>query len=178
MADDEASEGIARLHRDLFEELQQEAATRGLSWSAVVERAGLSKTSRARLNDGTAGLPTIAKVRSSLDELTAKTVQDGNRPATRGAAPPLRRRRWVLVHSRDGQIFFGATADPDETIAETERVRIDSCRLVSGNDLAAAAMAALGPGSATVGPEVPSALIVGISVVYDCSRKAADAFRA
>jgi hypothetical protein len=173
--------------RDLVEEVRREARRRGVEWAALLERAALSKASRSRVNTGIAGISTIGRLRRALEELTtgsssarAESEDVSTRQRSHGdAAAPDRRRRWVVVQRQDRQMFVGIASESDDEIAEKGRVRLDRCRPIQSLDASAASLAAAGPSDRGIaGPEVPSALVLAVAVVYDATKAAVRAFEA
>lgn len=177
------------LHRRLTDELRAEAERQGVSWDDLLDAAALSKGSRSRLNNGLAGLPTIAKVRAALEERLGHRVTIVPVEVTRPPRQPSSieqprknqaadRLRWVVVETVHGKIFAGPTTASDEQIAASGHIRLESCVPISGADVQATALAASGPGSGhKVGSLAPGALILGVTSVYDCSDAAIRAFR-
>jgi hypothetical protein len=175
-----------QVQRGLVEEVRREAANRGLQWTALLDRAGLSKASRSRLNAGIAGISTIGRVRRAMDELTASNSPpptEREETPTRSrryvdqAASPDRRKRWVVVQRKDRQMFVGIVSETDDEIADKGRVRLERCRPILSVDASAASLAAVGPSErGTAGPEAPSALVLDVAVVYDATKAAIRAF--
>lgn len=60
----------APIKSELADLLRNDAQQRGVSWDELLARAGLSKASRSRLNNGVVGLPIISKVRATLDGMS------------------------------------------------------------------------------------------------------------
>ncbi len=174
------------VQRGLIDDVRKEAEKRGVQWGALLDRAGLSKASRSRLNAGIGGNATIGKVRRALDELTVATpLGSAERESGTGkhraqaapAAPLERRRRWVVVQRQDRQMFIGIASESDDEVADKGRVRLDRCRPIQSLDASAASLAAVGPSERGIaGPEVPSALILDVSVIYDATKAAVRAF--
>ncbi len=174
------------MQRGLVEQVRKEAETRGVQWAALLDRAGLSKASRSRLNIGVAGISTIGRIRRALDELTVTNVPSPSRDDARDepedtrkplpiASIPGRRRRWVVVQCKDRQMFFGIVAASDDEI--TERVRLERCRPILSIEISAASLASVGPTQrGIVGPEAPSALIYDVAVIYDATKAAVREF--
>ena len=86
-------------------------------------------------------------------------------------------RRWVVVQRTDRQLYFGIAAADDDEIASTRRVRLDRCRPIHSQHTDAAVLATVGPSERGVaGAEVPSALILEVAIVYDCTKLAVRTF--
>ena len=171
-----------RTQRDLVEGIRSEAEKRNVQWGTLMDRAGLSRASRSRLNAGIAGISTIGRMRRALDELTAgrpvgsERVEDETEVETRHASSD-RRKRWVVVQCKDRRMFVGVAWQTDDEIADKGRVRLERCRPIESVDASAATLAAIGPsGRGIVGTETPSALILDVAVVYDATKGAMRAF--
>jgi transcriptional regulator with XRE-family HTH domain len=171
-------EDARRLHKGLIDELRRDAEARGVAWKELLDRAELSTGTRSRVTNGFAGAPTIGKLRRVLEDLAATRVERD--PESMAGAPTGgakvradERRRWVVVQCADRQLYLGITADRDEQVGDSHRVRLDRCRPVQSSDASPASLAAYGPGDrTTAGPEVPSALVLDVRVVYDATRAA------
>jgi hypothetical protein len=164
-----------RMQRELVDDLRLRAEKHGVEWGDLLRRADLSKSARSRLNSGVAGLETMGRLRRALDEIAPGGVDSS--ADTIGAVSARRQRRWVIVQRIDEKMFMGVTADSDDEIAAKRRVRLDRCRPLRAPEASASSLASTGPSSAGVaGPEAPSALLLDIAIVYDCTKAAVRAF--
>jgi hypothetical protein len=167
---------LRRLHVELINDLINQAEAAGLRWDDVLDRAGLPKGSRSRVNSGDAGLPTIAKVRRVIEAMSAMIKEaGGSPPAPTPTTSPEGGGRWVVVEGKQGT-FFGYTDATDTEIAERGHVRLRDCRSIRG-EASASTLAVIGPrDSQQVGLAAPSALILGVLNVYDCTANAVKGF--
>jgi hypothetical protein len=179
-------EDARRLQTGLIDELRRDAEARGVEWKRLLDHAELSSASRSRVSNGFAGAPTIGKMRRALDDIAGRGYQADRAPTAKPSGDDDatmrddrhdQRRRWVVVQCADRQLFVGITGDRDDEIADSHRVRLDRCHPVTSSDASPAALASHGPGDrTTAGPEVPSALILDVRVVYDATVGAIRAF--
>lgn len=67
---------FAGVHRELVDALRRDAEAAGVEWATLLDRALVYGASRSRLNNGSAGLRTVARVRHALGSLTASPSDD------------------------------------------------------------------------------------------------------
>jgi hypothetical protein len=173
-----------RGHVALIEEMRSAAQSLGISFDEVLDQAGLSRSSRSRLYNGTAGPETILKVRSAFSAATKSknTLPDHTQVAvayrSREVDAASRRKRWVVVEGKHRQLVCGQTDAPDSQIAAEGYVRLDNCAWISGTERNAAMIAVQGPQGDSVGAVAPSVLVLDVSMVLDCSDVASRALAA
>jgi hypothetical protein len=133
------------------------------------------------MNVGIAGPQTIGRVKSALSALSEGNL-DGEATSTQRREAPRDatdrvRRRWVIVQSKDRQMFVGIASASDDEIADKGRIRLERCRPIQSLDASPASLASIGPSSSGIaGPETPSALVLDVAVVYDATKAAVRAF--
>jgi len=175
-----------QLQRELIDDVRLRSEKHGVQWGDLLRHAEISKSARSRVNSGVAGLETVARLRRALNELVDAQVDGPDISASSSSSVSApRRKRWVIAVRRDEKLFLGTTTESDDEIANKGRVRLDQCqplrseKLRGSIDELAASLASVGPSSSGVaGPEAPSALLLEIMAVYNCTKHAISIFDA